>query len=103
MSRFHFEHEMPISSLTEEDLIDDSVGIIPMVGLKTPQSIRSRFISRLERLLNMEVKIEESTAQRSIAITVTRVAKVGRQTLADLDSIRSILKAMTIGLSLVAK
>ncbi|KAH9882752.1 hypothetical protein J1614_000118 [Plenodomus biglobosus] len=102
-NRFHFKNEMPTSISTEEDLVDDSMDVIPMTGLCTPQSLKSRFIKRLERLLYLKLRIEEDTIQHSITITFTgdKEAKKGR--LDAEENVRSFLKAIEDLLNRIAK
>lgn len=67
----------------EENLVDDAQGVIPMIGLKTPQSLRERFLARLERLMNAEITLVGDAAKSEMLITVALAASPGQRELDD--------------------
>ncbi|KAF1833898.1 hypothetical protein BDW02DRAFT_356178 [Decorospora gaudefroyi] len=69
VSRLRFAEGVSI----QEDLVDDSTGVTPMVGLCTPLSLKTRFLCRLSELLAADVTIqEENDNTSSMEIFVSR-------------------------------
>ena len=58
--------------LTEDDLIDDSTGVIPTVGLGTPLSLKKRFVRRLSKTLAADLHIKEGQNGGSMDIFLSR-------------------------------
>jgi hypothetical protein len=54
----------------EEDLTDDSTGMIPMLGTKTPAGLQVRLMQRLSRMAAADVKMHE--AGQAVEIYLTR-------------------------------
>ena len=84
----------------EEDLINDAEAIIPMVGLKTPQSLRARFAARLGRLLDAELNFVEDVDQHKMVISVTLPANNRPQERQ--DDIRPLLSRLQVHLRSIA-
>ncbi|KAI8943420.1 hypothetical protein NX059_001432 [Plenodomus lindquistii] len=88
---------------TEEDLIDDSMGVTPMAGLQTPQNLQTRFITRLEHLLKLKVKMEENVSERSMVITLTPDARLGLPTRAGQKKTCVLIQGIQKFMSQIAK
>jgi hypothetical protein len=73
MSRgHHFVEEIPQSHLTEEDLVDDSTGVIPTMGLGTLLSLENWFVQCLSKLLAAGLHIKEGHDGKSMEIFLSR-------------------------------
>jgi hypothetical protein len=87
----------------EEDLVDDSTGVIPTVGLGTPLSLRERFIRRLSKMLAATVVLKEDTSKRSMAISLSR-DKSSPHPQVELDEeLRKCIKRLEEALATIAK
>lgn len=70
--KHHFGTEVFQNIFEDRDLIDDSTGNIPMVGLKTPTGLRDRFLQRLSKMAAASATMHEAGSQQSIEIYLTR-------------------------------
>ncbi|KAL1796072.1 hypothetical protein ACET3X_006296 [Alternaria dauci] len=89
--------------LIEEDLIDDSTGIIPMVGLKTPLSLKDRFARRLSKMLGAKVDIQERRDGNAMDIYLTRNRCPGQPSVGLDDELRKFVRALEEALAAIAK
>jgi hypothetical protein len=97
----HFIKEVP-NSVFDEDLVDDSTGVIPTLGLGTPLNLRERFIRRLSKLLVADVTIQEDGNKRSMTIFLSR-NKASAQPRIELDKeLRKFVRAMEDALPTIA-
>ncbi|CBX96763.1 predicted protein [Plenodomus lingam JN3] len=87
----------------EQDLIDDAMGITPMAGLQTPQSLKLRFAARLGRLLRLDVSIEEGVNKCSVFITLTNEKNATKRSEESQVTIRSFLETLENTMSCIAK
>ncbi|CAI9631150.1 unnamed protein product [Alternaria burnsii] len=86
-----------------EDLIDDSTGIIPMRGLKSPLSLKSRFVRRLSKMLGAEVDIRQGNHGNAIEIFLTRNRSIARVRVGLDNELRKFMRATEDALASIAK
>jgi hypothetical protein len=88
-----------------EDLIDDSTGIIPMRGLKSPLSLKDRFARRLSKMLDAEVDIQQTDNGNGNAMEIflTRNRTIARVRVGLDNELRKFMRATEDALKYIAK
>lgn len=86
-----------------EDLIDDSTGIIPMRGLKSPLSLKDRFARRLSKMLDAEVDIQQTDNGNAMKIFLTRNRTISRVRVGLDNELRKFMRATKDALKSIAK
>jgi hypothetical protein len=96
-------NDAPYGIFIEEDMIDDSTGIIPMIGLDTPLSLKDRFVRRLSKMLGTGVSIRETPSSNAMDIFLTQ-GKYSPQPSVALDGeLRKFARALEDALADVAR
>ncbi|KAH8623125.1 hypothetical protein IG631_22282 [Alternaria alternata] len=85
-----------------EDLIDDSTGIFPMRGLKSPLSLKDRFARRLSKMLGAEVDIQQANNSNAMEIYLTRSRSTARVRIGLDNELRKFLRAIEDPLASIA-
>jgi len=94
--------ENPYGVFVEEDLIDDSTGVIPTKGLGIPLSLRDRFARRLSKMIGATANITEVPDGKAIEIFLTRGKPSPRPSVALDDELRKFvceLEDMLVGVA----
>jgi hypothetical protein len=90
------------NGIFDEDLIDDSTGVVATVGLGTPLSLRDRFQQRLSKLLAANVNIQENKTKPSITISISRSKSSGQPRIGLDEELRKFVRAMEDALPNIA-
>ncbi|KAF2818499.1 hypothetical protein CC86DRAFT_336907 [Ophiobolus disseminans] len=100
--RHHFATKMSQPIHTEHDLFDDSTGIIPTAGLKTPLKLRDRFLNRLSEMTVATATLDEQGSQDTIDIKLSRKTR-SDQCRIELDTeLRQFLDSMQHSLPIIS-
>ena len=94
--------ESPYGIFVEEDLIDDSTGIIPTKGLGIPLSLKDRFLRRLSKMLGTAANIREAPNGNVMDIFLTRDKTSPRPNIALDGGLRKFVRELEEGLAAVA-
>jgi hypothetical protein len=86
-----------------EDLIDDSTGIIPMRGLKSPLSLKDRFARRLSKMLDAVVDIQQTDNGNAMEIFLTCNRTIARVRVGLDNELRKFMRATEDALKSIAK
>jgi hypothetical protein len=87
----------------DDDMIDDSTGIIPMAGLKTPMPLSSRFVNRLATMTAASVELVENKTEKSITIHISRNTGSPQPRVESDTELREFLQSMKHSMMLIAK
>jgi hypothetical protein len=93
----------PYGVLNQEDLVDDSTGIIPMIGLHTPLNLKDRFARRLSKMLGAEVHVLENSSQNTVDMYLSRGKNCPQPNLSLDEELRKFVGAMGDALASIAK
>jgi len=94
--------ESPYGIFVEEDLIDDSTGIVPTKGLGIPLSLKDRFLRRLSKMLGTAANIRETPNINAMDIFLTRDKQSPRPNIALDEGLRKFVRELEDGLAAVA-
>jgi len=94
--------ESPYGIFVEEDLIDDSTGVIPTKGLGIPLSLKDRFLRRLSKMLGTAANIREAPNGNVMDIFLTRDKQSPRPNIALDEGLRKFVRELEDGLAAVA-
>jgi len=94
--------ESPYGIFVEDDLIDDSTGIIPTKGLGIPLSLKDRFLRRLSKMLGTAANIREIHTGSAMDIFLTRDKQSPRPNIALDEGLRKFVRELEDGLAAVA-
>jgi len=94
--------ESPYGIFVEEDLIDDSTGIVPTKGLGIPLSLKDRFLRRLSKMLGTAANIREAPNVNAMDIFLTRDKQSPRPNIALDEGLRKFVRELEDGLATVA-
>lgn len=100
--KHHFVTEIPQNIFDDVDLIDDSTGIVPTVGLKTPTRLRDRFLQRLSKIAAADAKVHETGSQDSIQIYLTRNVGCPQARIERDAELRQYLQSMEASLAIIS-
>jgi hypothetical protein len=95
--------EAPYGILIEEDMIDDSTGIIPTRGLGVPLSLKDRFVRRLSKMLGAEANIREVPNGNAMDIFLTRGKQSPWPSVTLDDGLRKFVRDLEDALTCVAR
>jgi hypothetical protein len=98
----HFSTEIPQNIFEDGDLIDDSIGDIPMIGLKTPTGLRVRFMQRLSRLAAADVKMHEAEGQQAIEIHLSRNVRTLQVCIERDHELRQLVESMEVSFAVMS-
>ncbi|KAI4671078.1 uncharacterized protein J4E88_009476 [Alternaria novae-zelandiae] len=94
--------ESPYGIFVEDDLIDDSTGIVPTKGLGIPLSLEDRFLRRLSKMLGTAANIREAPNGNATDIFLTRDKMSSRPNIALDEGLRKFVRELEEGLAAVA-
>ncbi|KAI4914497.1 hypothetical protein J4E85_010560 [Alternaria conjuncta] len=94
--------ESPYGIFVEEDLIDDSTGIIPTKGLGITLSLKERFVRRLSKMLGTAANIREAPNVDAMDVFLTRDKQSPRPNIALDEGLRKFVRELEDGLAAVA-
>ncbi|KAI4638294.1 hypothetical protein J4E93_010293 [Alternaria ventricosa] len=94
--------ENPYGIFVEEDLIDDSTGIVPTKGLGIPLSLKDRFLRRLSKMLGTAANIREIHNGNAMDIFLTRDKQSPGPNIALDEGLRKFVRELEDGLESVA-
>jgi len=94
--------ESPYGIFVEEDLIDDSTGVVPTKGLGIPLSLKDRFIRRLSKMLGTAANIREVPNGNAMDIFLTRDKQSPRPNITLDEGLRKFVRELEDGLAAVA-
>ncbi|KAI4645465.1 uncharacterized protein J4E78_009375 [Alternaria triticimaculans] len=94
--------ENPYGIFVEEDLIDDSTGVVPTKGLGIPLSLKDRFLRRLSKMLGTAANIRETPNGNVMDIFLTRDKTSPRPNIALDEGLRKFVRELEDGLAAVA-
>ncbi|KAI4608348.1 hypothetical protein J4E83_009150 [Alternaria metachromatica] len=94
--------ENPYGIFVEEDLIDDSTGLIPTKGLGILLSLKDRFLRRLLKMLGTAANIREAPNGNAMDIFLTRGIQSPRPSVALDEGLRKFVRELEDGLAAVA-
>jgi hypothetical protein len=91
------------SLLTEEDLIDDSTGVTPTIGLGKELSLMKRFERRLSGMLAADLHIDEGRNGDKMNIFLSRGPSSPQPRLQLDDELRKFVRCMEEALTSIAE
>ncbi|KAI4944273.1 hypothetical protein J4E91_008830 [Alternaria rosae] len=94
--------ENPYGIFVEEDLIDDSTGIVPTKGLGIPLSLKDRFLRRLSKMLGTAANIREPSNVNVMDIFLTRDKQSPWPNIALDEGLRKFVRELEDGLAAIA-
>ncbi|KAI4620715.1 uncharacterized protein J4E87_007043 [Alternaria ethzedia] len=94
--------ESPYGIFVEEDLIDDSTGIVPTKGLGITLSLKDRFLRRLSKMLGTAANIREAPNVNAMDIFLTKDKQSHRPNIALDEGLRKFVRELEDGLAAVA-
>ncbi|KAI4958866.1 hypothetical protein J4E86_004476 [Alternaria arbusti] len=94
--------ESPYGIFVDEDLIDDSTGVVPTKGLGIPLSLKDRFLRRLSKMLGTAANIREAPNVSVMDIFLTRDKQSPRPNIALDEGLRKFVRELEDGLAAVA-
>lgn len=89
--------------LGKEDLIDDSTGVIPIRGLKTPLSLEDRFARRMSKMLGVETNTQVTNKGNATNIYLTHSRSTARVRVGLDNELRKFMRATEDALASIAK
>jgi len=94
--------ESPYGIFVEEDLIDDSTGVVPTKGLGISLSLKDRFLRRLSKMLGTAANIREAPNVNAMDIFLARDKQSARPDIALDEALRKFVRELEDGLAAVA-
>ena len=94
--------ESPYGIFVEEDLIDDSTGVVPTKGLGIPLSLKDRFLRRLSKMLGTAANIREAPHVNAMDVFLARDRQSPRPNIALDEGLRKFVRELEEGLAAVA-
>jgi len=94
--------DTPYGVFVDEDLIDDSTGVIPTKRLGIPLSLKDRFIRRLSKVIGATANIREVPDGKAIDIFLTRSRQSTRSSIDPDERLRKFVRELEDTLAKVA-